>query len=246
MPDLTRTFAIPGLTAAAAPLAITLHEPSLTADDLGHKTWTASYLLARRLCAQPIPPFAAFVDGAAAGAPRPRVLELGAGTGLLGLALAAHFPVNMDLTDLPAIVPNLAANVRANQPLLDARGSMAVAFALDWGRLPLLDDEKAGDEDARAHSYRVVVAADPIYGPEHPALLAAAIDRYLERTQEARLVIELPTREAYGAEVAELKSRLRAARMVLLESGEEIGYDDWGGGSVEVNCEWSIWARDME
>ena len=242
MPDLTRTFTIPGAGAGAAPLAITLHEPSLTADDLGHKTWTASYLLARRLCAQRLPALA--LSGTAGPAPKPRVLELGAGTGLLGLALAAHFPVTVHLTDLPAIVPNLAANVRANGALIEARGSSPMAFALDWGRLPACD-ERIGDMDARAHSYGLVVVADAIYGPTHPALLVGAVDRYLAKTPEARLVMELPMRDAYAAEVAELKARLGAARMMLLDCGEETGFDDWGGDS-EVKCEWSVWACDMK
>ena len=218
-------------------VSITLHEPSLTADQLGHKTWAASYLLAKRLASLRLPP----LEGTrrCSSDPRPRILELGAGTGLVGLALATLFPVTVHLTDLPAIMPNLAANARHNALAIEARGSSVKAFGLDWANPP-------GPDQVPPQSYDVVVAADPIYGPEHPALLVGSIERYLSCAEGARAVIELPLREAYAPEVKELRERLGRAGIVLVEEGEEVGFDDWGEGSTEVRCWWSQWARETK
>jgi predicted nicotinamide N-methyase len=54
------------------------------------------------------------------------VLELGAGTGLLGTVLAHCLQCCVVLTDLPAVVPNLHANVAANPLPRGARGTLSV------------------------------------------------------------------------------------------------------------------------
>jgi tRNA1(Val) A37 N6-methylase TrmN6 len=50
---------------------------------------------------------------------RPRILELGSGTGLLGLAAAATSGADVVVTDLDIIQENLEFNVRQNQSLLN-------------------------------------------------------------------------------------------------------------------------------
>ena len=205
MPSIYRSFTIPRLDGSA--LEITLFEPSLTGDDLGHKTWTASFLLSRLLLSlrsHLLPP-----SGAGSTL---RALELGSGTGLLGIAFAALFPrAVIDLTDLPAIVPNLAANLEANRHLLEAVGSSGTVRALDWA-------EAEADADA-ADGYELVLVADPLYSSEHPGLIAKAVDAKLARTREARLVLELPLREAYAAEIGEMKDRLAGLGLVLVDCG---------------------------
>jgi predicted nicotinamide N-methyase len=166
----------------------------------------------------------------------PRVLELGAGTGLTGLALAMLVPCSLHLTDLPAIVPNLASNAALNEPALarqQARSSVS-SFVLDWSQLPssvIAEDEQ----------YDMVLAADPLYSPEHPGWLVQAIVKYLRRTQGSRLIIELPLREAYVKERTVLWHGLESEGLVLFEHGEETGFDDWGNGGTEVDCWWGVW-----
>ena len=236
MHSITRRFTIPRSCTAEsklgpdAPLEITLLEPSLTGDDLGHKTWCASYLLSRRL--QDLQQSLRPSDSECSL----RVLELGAGTGLLGLAFAGIFPnTSIDLTDLPSIVPNLAENVATNRHLLERVGSCASAFALDWvDAVPELDAER----------YDVVLAADPIYSPSHPSLLAKAVFANLLQSSRARLVIGLPMRDAYTTEVEDLRLRLEGMGLVLVQEGDEIGVDDWegqAGNRTEVKCWWGVW-----
>ena len=64
--------------------------------------------------------------------------------------------------------------------------------------------------------------------------------------RSARVVIELPFRSAEPSEHEGLRGRMREEGFVLVEEGEEVGYDDWedlrvSGGQLEVRCWWSVW-----
>lgn len=217
MPSTDRTFRI------SDTLQLTLHEPTLTADNLGLKTWASSYLLSKRLRELPLPEFAA-------GA---RALELGSGTGLVGMAAAGTFRIPVLLTDLPEIVPNLRRNVDANRGVLG--GGVGVAV-LDWR-----DDGGVKTEEER---FELVLAADPVYSPEHPALVAGMVGVWLKRGPGARAVVELPLREGFERERGEFRERMRGEGLVVVEEGVETGWDDWGDG--EVSCWWSIWGWAKE
>ncbi|KAI4116928.1 MAG: hypothetical protein LQ338_007635 [Usnochroma carphineum] len=225
IPSVSRTFAIPATTCTEA-VSVTLHEPSLTADNLGHKTWLASFLLARRLPS--ILPYISSLHQGESQKSRSRVIELGAGTGLVGLAVAALFDVDVHLTDLPTIVPNLRANVDTH--LLSApnkpKGVISVG-ELDWSDLPCPQDEEHT-------TYDIVVAADPLYSPQHPAWLVAAIRHVLKQAATARAVVELPLREAYTPEVEDFKQRMSALGLVIEAEGMGTGFEDWESAHIAV------------
>jgi predicted nicotinamide N-methyase len=225
-PPLTRTFTVPHPPSSS--IAITLHEPTLTSDDLGLKTWASSYLLARRLHSL-----------AHHLSPLTNVLELGAGTGLLGIAAAAILRSTVHLTDLPAIVPNLERNIAANVVMIAEHGGFATAGVLDWS-----DDGPTPSSEENA-KYNLVLAADPLYSPTHPQLLVQTISRWLRRPgveggDGSRVIVELPLREAYRPEIAEFRARMERVGLGIREEGEESGRDDWGGGG-EVRCWWGVW-----
>lgn len=103
-------------------LSIHLHEPALTADNLGLKTWASSYLLAKRLVllhsdndesdsSTTNPPAPALLPILP---PDAEILELGSGTGLVGMAAARVLQRKVWLTDLEGIIGNLERNVRGN------------------------------------------------------------------------------------------------------------------------------------
>lgn len=244
MGALTRVFQIP-IQSNAVPdtddnrfLEIKLHEPALTADNLGLKTWASSYLLAKRLTS--------IVDDLAAFTPDEQILELGAGTGLVGLAAAAVFQAHVVLTDLPHIVLNLEHNRLANETRILMRGGSTESAILDWNEPSLLYTQTSGPTRRSRNSFRLILAADPIYSSEHPRLFVQTIVNHLSRDRSARVVIELPLREAYAAEREDLKARMRAIGLGVLDEGEEVGYDDWSedrDGEVlkEVRCWWSVW-----
>ena len=116
---------------------------------------------------------------------------------------------------------------------------MATSGVLDWSVIP-------SEEVSLSRKYVIILAADPLYSPEHPRLLVQTIKRCLSTDINARVVIELPLREAYTAEIDDLKTKMVEAGLRLSVHGEEVGYDDWGGGVgssglKEVQCWWGIW-----
>ena len=257
---------------------ITIHEPSLTGDNLGHKTWVAAYLLAKRLpsllqrrLARPSRDSSTYAksrhpallsgvvsrsfektseeiynvrDSPPDPAPsslrdsRPGVLELGAGTGLVGLAASALFPVNAHLTDLEPIIPNLQRNIQENIPL--TYQSTITAGTLDWSSPhPVLPEHER---------YNIILAADSLYAPEHAQWLAKTMDSYLkEQDEDGRIIVELPFRETYPPEHEQFKREMESHSFKIENQGEEVGFDDWGdhatGEGMEVKCWWSIWRR---
>ncbi|KAI9714551.1 MAG: hypothetical protein M1812_006356 [Candelaria pacifica] len=237
MPAMSRTFGIPTTLSS---VDIVLHEPSLTADNLGLKTWGSSYLLARRLHLLSFP-------GPLYGQ-RLRVLELGSGTGLVGIAAAAIGGATVHLTDLSEILPNLTRNVQENWGLITRNGGFATTAVLDWSD----DGESPGPEDVadrvsdHGGRFPVILAADPLYSPQHPQLFVQAIRRWLSRSKDARVVVELPLRDTYAPEIEEFRKTMRVSGLKVIEQGEEVGFDDWGGGVEgglrEVRYWWGVWA----
>ncbi|KAL4977001.1 VPS28-domain-containing protein [Aspergillus desertorum] len=241
MPAMSRVFAIP--TSSGEEFTLTLHEPSLTADNLGMKTWVSSYLLSRRLHA--ILDSAPQLVPSTSTTPIPvsdrtlRALELGAGTGLVGLSFAAlrGKSARIHLTDLPEIVPNLSHNAALNVELLNRTSATVTTGVLDWSVLPQMPP-------AAEAQYDLILAADPLYSPEHPRLLADTIAVWLRRGLGARVVLEMPLRDAYLPQVQDLRQRLGRFGLAVVDEGEETGYDDWetaDGDAVAVRC----WCNKM-
>jgi len=136
MGEMLRKWPFRGDSSPAFDLVI--REPPLTGDKLGLKTWGSSYRMAQML-----PGLASsYLSHLLPARARARqdvvpILELGSGTGLLGLAAAVTWRREVILSDLPSIMPNLVSNIELNQATLEAQGGSVRAGALTWG----------GDED---------------------------------------------------------------------------------------------------
>lgn len=234
MSSMSRDFEIP-ITEESS-FSVTLHEPSITSDNLGMKTWVSSYLLSKRLheillstkpnTTQP------------SGSQPLRAMELGAGTGLVGISFAVLCGASMDvhLTDLDDIVPNLAHNVTLNEELLTRMGSSVSTGVLDWS---IQDEEMSNDK-----KYNIILAADPLYSPDHPRWLVQTIKQWLGHGADSRVIVEMPLRDAYLPQVEEFKKRMSMVGLKVVQEGKEIGYDDWeakDGSPLEVRCWWSVW-----
>lgn len=208
-------------------IQVVLREPSLTGDSLGLKTWTSSLLLARRLSS-----LRSYLPSDDA-----RVLELGAGTGLVGITAACIWRTHVTLTDLPEIIPNLQHNVDRNRELAQPFGGNMSVMILDWS-------DAANAPTSSNQQYLVILAADPLYSSAHPKLLTETVERWLLKSHEARFIVELPLRDGYDQERADLKVRLKEIGLQVEAEGIESGYDDWEGNDgqlKEVTCWWAVW-----
>ncbi|KAG8630111.1 hypothetical protein KVT40_001730 [Elsinoe batatas] len=233
---------------------ISIHEPALTADNLGFKTWAASYVLARNWAslATKIPAVQSCRHGHTAQTEL--MLELGGGTGLVGIAAAAVLGVRILLTDLPLIASNLARNVRDNSEIVEAAGATADVAVLDWSQPGILLQVQDGGDTHEQFIHAaakpttslealVIVAADPIYSMDHPVLLASAIKYHLKRTPDARVIIGLPIREAFVEERTLFSEQMKLIGLELLLEEKEKGLDDWGSDDApnEVECSTTVW-----
>lgn len=85
------------------------------------------------------------------------ILELGSGTGLVGMAAAAILGAKVTVTDLPHVLTNLQFNVDANAGLISLRGGSVHVAPLRWGEAEADDVEVVGRE------FDVVLASDVVY-----------------------------------------------------------------------------------
>lgn len=183
-------------TPADAAVRVDLRQVALTDDALGARTWGAATVLALRLLGTRIPA---------------SVLELGAGTGLVGLALAAHAPhAHVVLTDYhPHVLANLSYNAAAS-----AAAARVAVRALDW--------RAAAAGHGLGTRFALIAAADCVYEREHAELVAQTAAAHLafpERDVRPQLHLCMAVRATHRAEAAEIVRVFRDAP-VTVRAGE--------------------------
>lgn len=239
MGAMSRSFHIPSSTDS---FELSIHEPTMTGDDLGLKTWAASYLLAKRLSSfDLVPPDTQ---------DRLQVLELGSGTGLVGLAMAG-LGADVLLTDMSSICPNLEHNVRKNDEVISRNGGTARAAVLDWTE-PHVCEPLHNKDKSIPTKFPVILAADSLYSPDHPRMLVDTVAAWLSSDSDAKVIVEFPYRNAYLPQIEDFRYRMMDIGLRILEEGEEKGYDDWGAtqagddqdDSALVTCWWACWTRE--
>jgi hypothetical protein len=114
-------------------VSIRTYEPGLTEDNVGHKTWGSAFVLTKRL------DHISMLLNLSTPFSSQRVLELGSGTGLAGLAVALKWKCHTVLTDMPAILENLGRGLDLNRQILDDNHCLhLVSLAeIDWSKPPL-------------------------------------------------------------------------------------------------------------
>eukprot|EP01043_Picozoa_sp_COSAG02_P063188 COSAG02_NODE_8893_length_2406_cov_1.256610_2_plen_297_part_00 len=135
-------------------LTLRLSEAAGAAPGFGHKIWPSAHTLIAHLAAR---------DDLAGK----RVVELGCGVGLVGVAVAA-LGARTVLTDRDAhVLSQAAANIDLNQTALDKTGGSAVTFRLDWR------DDAALQQLTHLHGpFDMIVASDVLYSASmFPSLL---------------------------------------------------------------------------
>ncbi|XP_076882441.1 uncharacterized protein LOC143530921 [Bidens hawaiensis] len=84
-----------------------------------------------------------------------RILELGSGTGIVGIAASAILGADVTVTDLPHVLPNITFNADANSDVLAPRGGRVHVAALSWG--------KVEEMEAVGREYDIIIGSDVVY-----------------------------------------------------------------------------------
>lgn len=150
----------------------------------GGCVWETSYLMAQWLRPQ--------LAARQAAHGRQRLLEVGAGCGLLGIA-AAHMECEVLLTEQASAMANLRANVEANPPPgSGSSGGTARALELSW--------TSAADVAAAAASgpWDVLTGTDVVYKAELVAPLLDALRRCATSTSVVYLCLQRRDADAHA------------------------------------------------
>ena len=182
------TFPISSGSSEARAVHVELNDAPLLSDDhtsVGLQSWGSSIRLAERMCLDP----SAF--GLAQGQ---RILELGAGTGLLSIAAAKLLAppssessspgATVVATDYhPHVLDNLRDNISTNFPSSSFPHSFVEVLPLDWQN-PVF-------EGSLADKFDCILAADVVYHPDHARWIKACVEHLLATDGLFWLIIPL-------------------------------------------------------
>ncbi|KAG6830465.1 hypothetical protein H0H93_014026, partial [Arthromyces matolae] len=147
---------------------------------VGAQTWGGACVLAETIFGDPVP-------FGLSNTHELRILELGAGTGLVSLALGKLFesagslipPRTIIATDYyPAVLKNLASNIELNF----AESNIIESHFLDWSSFP--------NDTARPPPFHIpfdlVVGADVVYEPQHAIWIKSCLNILLQKPTPGR------------------------------------------------------------
>ncbi|XP_010265640.1 PREDICTED: protein-lysine methyltransferase METTL21C [Nelumbo nucifera] len=131
----------------------------LPSEGLSFQLWPAATTLVSLLdrCKQPnnnplFPILTSLSDGHQG---RLRILELGSGTGLVGIAAAAILGADVTITDLPHVLPNLQFNADANSSTFAVHCGTIKTASLRWG--------ESADMESIGREFDLLFASDVVY-----------------------------------------------------------------------------------
>ncbi|KAG6884309.1 hypothetical protein C0993_012233 [Termitomyces sp. T159_Od127] len=189
-PTMVRSVSFP--TSDGRVIEVQLHDAPMLEDDhtsVGLQSWGSCIRFGKRLCANPT---SFSLTALPRGSNRPlRVLELGAGTGLLSILAAKLFrgssqPPTVIATDFhPDVLANLAINVAANLPSSSIPSSST--HTSPQVQVHVLDWEHPTTSPPLDEPFDVILAADVIYHPHHARWIRVCVERLLRRPTSSQL-----------------------------------------------------------
>ncbi|KAF9351579.1 Vacuolar protein-sorting-associated protein 28 [Mortierella sp. NVP85] len=188
------------------PQSLQIHDPSFIGGDVGFKTFGAAYLLSKHIAHGDIPQLESWTPSSESRSslPLPRILELGSGTGLVGLAATLFSNPQGPKVILSDYHPNVLTTLHFNSSLnhLDSRCDIQL---LDWRDILRKRNlrwglKQPGQEAAPEGSHQqqptrldsvqemsetdrmdLILGAEVVYDPGHAELVAHVVDEYLKK-----------------------------------------------------------------
>ncbi|KAG6812279.1 hypothetical protein H0H92_003588 [Tricholoma furcatifolium] len=202
-PTMVRHFTFP-TPGAPVPIEVQLHDAQMLEDDhtsVGLQSWGSCIRFGRRICAAPtefsLPPAPTPAARKDEHELKPfRVLELGAGTGLLSILAAKLLELDVAREDAqptiiatdfhPDVLANLAVNVAANIPPSSSSPSASPsASSSSLRQIPIqvhaLDWESPTTTAPFDEPFDLILAADVIYHPDHARWIRGCVEKLLRR-----------------------------------------------------------------
>ncbi|RCI06124.1 hypothetical protein CU098_013661 [Rhizopus stolonifer] len=189
--SITRTWHIPFLNPDGdkREMKLRLHEPCYIGNDIGFKTWGAAPLLAKKLLQENLIPHLG----------ESRVLELGSGTGMVGLVCDQLGAISVHMTDYhPRVLDNVAYNVKLNH-------SKATVSKLDFIEI--------ANSDEPQEAYDIVIASDLLYEIEHAQHLPVAVNKLMKN----EFYFMIPLRSTHWEEVECFEDKMRSFNFTLID-----------------------------
>ncbi|KAK2613203.1 hypothetical protein N8I77_000130 [Diaporthe amygdali] len=222
-------------------VSLVISEASCEAEGLHLVTWSSAFLLSKELHKLRIE--RSQLRSTTTGY---SILELGAGTGLTGIAAAAVWGGSALLTDLPTIVPGVQVNADLNKDAVTAKGGSLACGTLDWNSPDTIHIHKTSDESQPTSiqvndktAFPIIVTADTMYTEDHPQLLSQTILKCLRRTKDARAIVMYAMRIAYIDHIREFWELMEEGGLVAEQEGRaEIDLKDWDDEKLH---EWIVW-----
>lgn len=154
----------------------------LQVGDVGCVVWDAALVLAYYI--QTSQANAEFISNRS-------ILELGSGTGIVGMVSAACGAKHVVLTDLPELIPLLNHNIEANQNWLCKKipnnlGTQCsvVACPYKWGENDVTKLPRKNLLDENSHNFSSILVADCVYYEEAVKPLASTINHLIRSGSE--------------------------------------------------------------
>lgn len=201
---------------AEEPIVIHLRDASIVDTDhtsVGLQTWGSSCILAQRMAKAP--------SSFGLDETRPmRVLELGAGTGLMSMVLSKllHPSSEIIATDFhEAVLSNLRTNVDRN---FSAEGGHAPTIVpLDWRHLHSLASSDGRPDAPFDTPFDLIIGADIIYEPSHAVWVKSSVELLLRKGGHFYLI--MPARPTHDAETASVPATFPLAADLLQDVDRE-------------------------
>lgn len=246
--SLIRTFNIPSNTTGGNLDVSIFGRARLQSNCISSATWGSSFILATKLHKLNVNSkiFRHVDAGYTAPASmwsQPKVLELGAETGLLGIAAAFLWRTHVIVTGLQNMKLDLTINISLNRTQMYKRGGLTLLDTLDWTRPKdlIMRDLTIGEKvlhSPKESKFHIILVGGSACAEKHPRLLSNVIFAWLAPGAHSRVILAYPLREAYLDRIHSLWRLLESGGLQCVENGQVNGEERWNEDALYQWCVW--------